>query len=98
MPTRNINLTDQLDVFITSKIQSGRYANVSEVVRAGLRALQEDEAEDQAKLECMRNAVAEAETIPKSEWKDGETARARTLEYLSDLVATEAKHEKSVNG
>jgi putative addiction module CopG family antidote len=47
LPTRNINLTPEMDLFVDSKIQSGQYANASEVLRAGLRALEEDEQENQ---------------------------------------------------
>ena len=36
MPTRNVNLTDELDRFV-AKVESGRYENASEVVRAALR-------------------------------------------------------------
>jgi len=36
MPTRNVNLTDELDHFVLSKVESGRYENASEVVRAAL--------------------------------------------------------------
>jgi len=32
MPTRNVNLTDQLDRFVQRKVESGRYENASEVV------------------------------------------------------------------
>ena len=34
MPTRNVNLTDELDHFVLQKVESGRYENASEVVRA----------------------------------------------------------------
>ena len=37
MPTRNVNLTDELDRFVAKKVKTGRYENASEVVRAGLR-------------------------------------------------------------
>jgi antitoxin ParD1/3/4 len=57
MPTRNINLTPEMDQFVDTKIQSGQYANASEVLRAGLRALEQDEKEDQAKLAALRTAV-----------------------------------------
>jgi antitoxin ParD1/3/4 len=57
MPTRNINLTPELDQLIDAKIQSGQFANASEVLRAGLRALEQDDREDQAKLEALRAAV-----------------------------------------
>ena len=39
MPTRNVNLTDELDHFVLQKVESGRYENASEVVRAALPSL-----------------------------------------------------------
>lgn len=57
MPTRNINLTPEMDRFVAERVQSGQYANASEVLRAGLRALEQDEQEDLAKLEALRAAV-----------------------------------------
>jgi antitoxin ParD1/3/4 len=57
MPTRNINLTPEMDQFVDAKIRSGQYANASEVLRAGLRALEKDDKEDQARLEALRAAV-----------------------------------------
>jgi antitoxin ParD1/3/4 len=57
MPTRNINLTPEMDQLVDAKIKSGQYANASEVLRAGLRALEADEREDQAKLEALRIAI-----------------------------------------
>jgi antitoxin ParD1/3/4 len=57
MPTRNINLTTEMDQFVDAKIQSGQYANASEVLRAGLRALEKDDQENQAKLQALRTAV-----------------------------------------
>ena len=55
MPTRKVNLTKALDRFVTSRIESGRYENASEVMRAGLHALQERE---QAYLRFMQNEAA----------------------------------------
>jgi len=54
MPTRNVNLTDSFDVFIDEQIEAGRYRNASEVMRAGLRLLQQQTAEDGAKLAALR--------------------------------------------
>lgn len=39
----NISLTPELQAYITSKVQSGRYKSVSEVVREGLRLLEEQD-------------------------------------------------------
>jgi len=61
VPTRNINLTPQTNTFVDEKIRSGRYANASEVVRAGLRALEEDEQEEAARLEALRSALIAGE-------------------------------------
>ena len=59
MPTRNVNLTPHFDEFIDSGIASGRFGNASEVVREGLRLLEEREEEDKAKLEWLRAAAKE---------------------------------------
>lgn len=57
MPTRNVNLTDILDRFVTNKIESGQYENASEVVRAALRSLEREEEEYNAKIEALRSAI-----------------------------------------
>lgn len=61
MPSRNINLTRHYDDYVAQALASGRYKNASEVVRAGLRLLETQEAEDAAKLEALRAAVQEGE-------------------------------------
>jgi antitoxin ParD1/3/4 len=61
MPTRNVNLTEELDSFVLSKVESGRYENASEVVRAALRLLEEDEREQEAKLAALRAAIEEGD-------------------------------------
>jgi antitoxin ParD1/3/4 len=59
MPTRNVNLTPELDNFITAKIESGRYENASEVVRAALRELEREEKEYDAKMAALTQALEE---------------------------------------
>lgn len=54
MPTRNINLTDELDNAIRARVSSGRYDNASEVVRDALRALDERDQRHVAELEALR--------------------------------------------
>jgi len=61
MPTRNVNLTDELDRFVATRIESGRYDNASEVVRAALRTLEREEQEFEAKLALLRAAIAEGD-------------------------------------
>lgn len=57
MPTRNVNLTGHFDHFIEAGINSGRFSNASEVVREGLRLLEQREREDQAKIQWLRVAA-----------------------------------------
>ncbi len=61
MPTRNVNLTDELDSFVLEKIESGRYENASEVVRAALRTLEREEQQFEAKLAALRSAIDEGD-------------------------------------
>ena len=61
MPTRNVNLTDELDRFVSRKVKTGRYENASEVVRAGLRTLEREEQEYEAKLAALRAAIDEGD-------------------------------------
>ena len=43
--TMNISLTKPLEAFVKSKVETGMYASTSEVIRAGLRALADQELE-----------------------------------------------------
>ncbi|QBQ97078.1 type II toxin-antitoxin system ParD family antitoxin [Paraburkholderia pallida] len=57
MPTRNVVLTDHQAHLIDSLVNSGRFQNASEVLRAGLRLVEREEAETQARLEALRDAA-----------------------------------------
>jgi antitoxin ParD1/3/4 len=61
MPTRNVNLTDELDRFVLTKVESGRYENASEVVRAALRTLEREEQQYEVKLAGLRAAIDEGD-------------------------------------
>ena len=61
MPTRNVNLTEELDRFVLTKVDSGRYENASEVVRAALRILEREEEQYEAKLAALRAAIDEGD-------------------------------------
>jgi antitoxin ParD1/3/4 len=57
MPTRNVNLTKELDRFVLAKVESGRYENASEVVRAALRTLEREEKRYVAEFAALRTAI-----------------------------------------
>lgn len=45
MVTRNVVLTETQDQLVQALVASGRYQNVSEAMRAGLRLLEQEEAQ-----------------------------------------------------
>lgn len=57
MPTRNVVLTDHHEGLIADLVESGRYQNASEVLREGLRLVEQREAENAAKLKTLRDAA-----------------------------------------
>jgi antitoxin ParD1/3/4 len=61
MPTRNVNLTGELDRFVAKKVKTGRFENASEVVRAGLRSLEREEQQHEAKIAALRAAIDEGD-------------------------------------
>ena len=92
MPTRNINLTEHLDRFVETGVTTGRYGNASEVVREGLRLLEQREQENHAKLEWLRKAAREGfDQIDR-----GEGVELRSMEELDkhiDQLGKEASAE-----
>lgn len=57
MPTRNVVLTDRHEQLIGRLVGSGRYQNASEVLRDGLRLIEERDAQEAARLEALRRAA-----------------------------------------
>lgn len=55
----NVHLTPELERFAQSCVTSGRFNNVSEVVRSGLRMLQEAEERRAAFVASLEQAVEE---------------------------------------
>jgi antitoxin ParD1/3/4 len=57
MPT-SVALSPHFESFIRDLVESGRYNNVSEVVRAGLRLLEDSERQQANQLQSLRNDIA----------------------------------------
>ncbi len=57
MPTRNVVLSDHQHDFVETLVQSGRYQNASEVLREGLRLIEERERIEGAKLKVLQQAA-----------------------------------------
>ncbi|MET0355734.1 MAG: type II toxin-antitoxin system ParD family antitoxin [Cellvibrio sp.] len=56
----SVTLGEHFDIFVAEQIQKGRFQSVSEVVRAGLRLVEEDEI----KLEQLRAQLHQAKMSP----------------------------------
>ncbi|MDM0022751.1 type II toxin-antitoxin system ParD family antitoxin [Variovorax saccharolyticus] len=56
MPT-SVALSPHFESFIREQVEAGRYNNVSEVVRAGLRLLEDQERLNDLKLAELKNAI-----------------------------------------
>ena len=53
----NVSLTSELDSYVQEKVQSGMYGSASEVLRAGLRLLKEQDMIQQVRVEEVRARV-----------------------------------------
>src|SRR3954451_20924140 len=87
--TMNVSLTPELNEFVASRVTSGRYQSSSEVVREGLRLLQDHETA----LEAVRQKIAAGlEQAKRDELLDGEEVMARMMErHDKRLCAANAK-------
>ena len=57
MPTRNVVITDHQASFVEKLVSAGRYQNVSEVLREGLRLVEERETEHALRRQELHTAV-----------------------------------------
>jgi antitoxin ParD1/3/4 len=57
MPTRNVVLTAHQNQLVDQLVTSGRYQNASEVLREGLRLIENRDLETARRLEALREAV-----------------------------------------
>ncbi len=53
MKNTSVSLGNYFDQFVVSQVSVGRYKNVSEVIRAGLRLLEDEET----KVIALKNAI-----------------------------------------
>lgn len=81
MPTRNVVLSEHQQQLVESLVQSGRYQNASEVLRDGLRLIEERERMAQAKLKALKQAARQG-------WADVAAGRYAdvTDDSLEDFV------------
>ena len=94
MPTRNVVITDHQAKLIDRLVECGRYQNASEVLREGIRLIEERENEQAAKLEALRAAVQVGiEDFEKGNYQVFEDASALSA-HLDKLSATALTRKK----
>ena len=81
MKNTSISLGNYFDNFISSQVSVGRYKNVSEVVRAGLRLLEDEET----KVVALKNAIQ----------KGLESARVENFDFDAHLTRLKSSKEKN---
>lgn len=73
----NVELSDEIAGFVAGQVESGRYGSEDEVIRAGIRLLQDQET----KMSALRNALIEGEN-------SGEGVRFDVDAYLEGKLSS----------
>jgi len=79
----SVSLTEHQQAFVAGLVDSGRYHGVSEVVRAGLRLLEEREEQRRAMLAEIGKAIQEGL----------DSGPAEPMEPMSEIIAAAERGE-----
>ena len=81
MKNTSISLGNYFDQFVSNQVSVGRYKNVSEVIRAGLRLLENEES----KAIALKNAIQ----------KGLESPRVENFNFDENLIHLKAEKRKN---
>jgi antitoxin ParD1/3/4 len=82
----DISLTPELEQLIQDKVKSGRYLSASEVIREGLRLLDERDRLDEPRLAELKEKIREGiEELERGEGIDGEEVFAELEEDIQHV-------------
>ena len=94
MPTLKVNLTEHQEELIENLVSSGQYRDAGEVLRAGIRLLEQQAAEDDARLEALREAaglgIADIEEGRFRSFDKPESLRQHLTNLAEDAIADPA--------
>lgn len=79
----NVSLTNELEQFIQDKVNSGFYASTSEVIRAGLRLLKDQDSIEETKLAVLKEEIQ----------KGLESGESTPLNMTEIIAEARAKYE-----
>lgn len=86
----NVSLTPELEGFAERCVASGRYGNVSEVMRAALRLLQEQEEKRAAFVRMLEAAEREAD---ETGWFEVEQVAEEMDAIIAEAEARRAREQ-----
>jgi antitoxin ParD1/3/4 len=82
----NVSLTPELELFIQSQIESGKYASTDEVILAALRAFEERERIYKGRFDELRQEImVGVEASERGEVVDGEIVFSQLQQKLQQL-------------
>ena len=82
MATMNVSLTPEMLSFVNELTKAGGYASASEVVRDGLRLLEQEKAAEAEKLAILRREVGAG----LADLQDGRFSRRTAAEIAQGIV------------
>lgn len=79
----NVSLTPELETIVTKKVKSGLYNSASEVVREGLRLLQQRDEIRELKLEGLRKEIQKGiDDLEAGRFSDGDEVMSEFRRHL----------------
>lgn len=79
----NVSLTPELETIVTKKVKSGLYNSASEVVREGLRLLQQRDEIRELKLEGLRKEIQKGiDDLEAGRFSDGDEVMSEFKRHL----------------
>ena len=85
----NVSLTPELEEMVNRKVKSGLYNSASEVIRAGLRRLQEEDELKNLRREELRREILKG----MEQMRNGQFTTYNSAEELIEDVIKEAREE-----
>ena len=86
----NVSLTAELETLVNEKVKSGLYRSASEVIREGLRLLQERDQIKQMRLQEIRRSVMQG----VADTKEGRYTDYANGEELADDIIAECQAQR----
>ncbi len=87
----NVHLTPELEQFVQTKVQSGRYNSASEVVREALRLMEQKDEVRNVQLQELRSRMDKG--LSQAERGEGVDGEAFINEMIGDLDSREQKRK-----